>query len=94
VIDVERVTAIDMHVHAERIALALDAGLSLAEAAALARRANARVTAQVYAGLTADGCEQAAAKLVDGSSPRQALRRRRRFRSSGTESARAVRICC
>jgi len=36
----------------------------LAEAVALARHANARVTAQVYAGLTEDGRQQAAAKLV------------------------------
>jgi integrase len=47
------------------VALALDAGWSLAEAAALARHANARVTAQVYAGLTEQGKEQAAAKLVE-----------------------------
>jgi integrase len=47
------------------VALALDAGLSLAEAAALARHANARVTAQVYAGLVEHGREQAAAKLVE-----------------------------
>ena len=46
------------------VALALAAGLSLAEAAALARHANARVTAQVYAGLADDGREAAAAKLV------------------------------
>ena len=39
------------------VALALAAGLSLAEAAALARHANARVTAQVYAGLADDGRE-------------------------------------
>ena len=47
------------------VALALASGASLAETAALARHANARVTAQVYAGLTDDGREQAAAKLVD-----------------------------
>jgi integrase len=47
------------------VALALEAGASLAEAAALARHANARVTAQVYAGLTEGGREKAAAKLVD-----------------------------
>ena len=45
------------------VALALAAGLSLAEAAALARHANAGVTAQVYAGLADDGRETAAAKL-------------------------------
>lgn len=47
------------------VALALAAGLSLAETAALARHANARVTAQVYAGLADDGRESAAAKLVE-----------------------------
>ena len=47
------------------VALALAAGLSLAEAAALARHANARVTAQVYAGLADDGREAAAAKLIE-----------------------------
>ena len=47
------------------VALALAAGLSLAETAALARHANARVTAQVYAGLAADGREAAAEKLLE-----------------------------
>ena len=47
------------------VALALDAGASLAETAALARHANARVTAAVYAGLAEGGCEKAAAKLVE-----------------------------
>ena len=47
------------------VALLLDSQGSLAEAAALARHANVRVTAQVYAGLTDDGREKAAAKLVD-----------------------------
>jgi integrase len=47
------------------VALALEAGASLAEAAELARHANARVTAQVYAGLTESGREKAAAKLVE-----------------------------
>ena len=47
------------------VALALAAGLSLAEAATLARHANARVTAQVYAGLADDGREAAAAKLIE-----------------------------
>jgi integrase len=46
------------------VGLALDAGASLAEAASLARHANARVTAQVYAGLTEDRRERAAAKLI------------------------------
>lgn len=41
------------------------AGASLAEVAALARHANARVTAQVYAGLTENGRETAAAKLLE-----------------------------
>jgi hypothetical protein len=47
------------------VALALAAGLSLAETAALARHANARVTAQVDAGLADNGREAAAAKLVE-----------------------------
>jgi integrase len=47
------------------VALALDAGATLAEVAALARHANARVTAQVYAGLVDDGREKAAAKLLE-----------------------------
>ena len=47
------------------VALALDAGASLAEAATLARHANAKVTATVYAGLAGDGREKAAAKLVE-----------------------------
>jgi integrase len=47
------------------VALALAAGASLAETAALARHANARVTATVYAGLTDDGRSRAAAKLTD-----------------------------
>jgi integrase len=46
------------------VALALEAGASLAEASALARHANARVTGQVYAGLTEDGRGRAAAKLI------------------------------
>jgi integrase len=45
------------------IAALLASGGSLAEAAALARHANARVTATVYAGLTEDGHATAAAKL-------------------------------
>jgi integrase len=47
------------------VGLALAAGASLAETAALARHANARVTAQVYAGITEHGRETAAGKLVD-----------------------------
>ena len=47
------------------VALALASGASLPETAALARHANARVTAQVYAGITDDGRTKAAAKLVE-----------------------------
>jgi integrase len=46
------------------VAVALASGVSLAEAASLARHANARVTAQVYAGLAENGRETASAKLV------------------------------
>jgi integrase len=41
------------------VALALDSGVTLAEAAVLARHANAKVTGQVYAGVS----EQAKAKI-------------------------------
>jgi integrase len=44
--------------------LAFEAGVSLPQTSALARHANARVTAQVYGGITEHGREQAAAKLV------------------------------
>jgi integrase len=47
------------------VALALDAGASLAAVAALARHANAKVTAAVYAGLADGGREKAAAQLVE-----------------------------
>src|SRR5215213_7783753 len=47
------------------VALALDAGASLAETAAVAGHANARVTAQVYAGLADGGREKASAKMLD-----------------------------
>jgi integrase len=47
------------------VALALDSGAPLAEAAVLARHANARVTASVYAGLADGGREKAAARLVE-----------------------------
>ena len=47
------------------VALALASGASLAETAVLARHANARITAQVYAGLADDGRVTAAAKLVE-----------------------------
>lgn len=46
------------------VAALLASGGSLAEAAALARHANARVTATVYAGLTEDGRAAAAGKLT------------------------------
>ena len=44
--------------------MALDAGVTLAEAALLARHANAKVTAQVYAGLSEKAKAEVAAKLV------------------------------
>ena len=47
------------------VAAALSAGASLADVAALARHANAKVTAQVYSGITDHGREDAAAKLVE-----------------------------
>jgi integrase len=47
------------------VALALASNVSLAEVAALARHANAKVTAAVYAGLADGGREVAAAKLVE-----------------------------
>ena len=47
------------------VAQALAAGVSLTETATLARHANARVTAQVYAGVSEGGHEQAVAKLVE-----------------------------
>jgi integrase len=46
------------------VGLALGAA-SLAEASALARHANAKVTAQIYAGVTEHGRELAAAKLIE-----------------------------
>ena len=46
------------------VAMALDAGVTLAEAALLARHANAKVTAQVYAGLSEKAKAEVAAKLV------------------------------
>jgi integrase len=52
------------HLRHSYVALALASGSTLAETAALARHANARVTAQVYAALTNKGREQTAAKLV------------------------------
>lgn len=53
------------------VALALSAGASLAEAAALARHANARVTAEVYAGISR-------ARPRDGSGETGSSRVRRR----------------
>ena len=47
------------------VAAGLAAGASLADVAALARHANARVTGQLYAGITDHGRETAAAKLVE-----------------------------
>jgi integrase len=46
------------------VALALDSGLTLAEAAVLARHASARVTAQVYAGVSETAKAQIAGKLT------------------------------
>jgi integrase len=46
------------------VAVALAAGMTLPEAAALARHANPRVTATVYAGLTDENREQLADKLT------------------------------
>jgi integrase len=47
------------------VALALEAGMSLAEVAVLARHANARVTGQLYAGLSDDSKTKLASKLLD-----------------------------
>ena len=47
------------------VAIAFERDLTLPEVALLARHANPRVTATVYAGLTTDGRERAAAKLVE-----------------------------
>ncbi len=47
------------------VALALDSGASLAQAALLARHASAKVTAQVYAGLSDKAKAEATTKLVD-----------------------------
>ena len=48
-----------------RRSLALDSGALLAQAALLARHASAKVTAQVYAGLSDKAKAEATAKLVD-----------------------------
>jgi integrase len=47
------------------VALALDAGASLAEAAVLARHANAKVTGAIYAGVSESGKAKIASKLVN-----------------------------
>jgi integrase len=47
------------------VAILLASGASLPEAAALARHANPRVTAAVYAGLTEQSREQLAGKLYE-----------------------------
>ena len=47
------------------VALALDGGLTLAEAAVLARHANAKVTGAIYAGVSEKAKAQIAAKLVN-----------------------------
>jgi integrase len=47
------------------VANALAAGVTLPEAATLARHANARTTAIVYAGVTQEGREQIVAKLIE-----------------------------
>ena len=47
------------------VALALDAGASLAEAAVLARHANAKVTGAIYAGVSESAKAKIASKLVD-----------------------------
>ena len=46
------------------VAIALAHGVTLPEAAMLARHANARITATTYAGITEQGREAAVAKLV------------------------------
>jgi integrase len=46
-------------------AVALEAGATLAEAAVLARHANAKVTAQIYSGVNEEAKAKIAAKLTD-----------------------------
>jgi integrase len=48
------------------VAVGFDRGLTAPEIAALARHANAKVTLGIYAGLTDEGREKAAAKLTEG----------------------------
>jgi len=63
----EGVERVGMHdLRHSLVAIALEQGLTAPEVALLARHANARVTMTVYAGLTRDGREQAAAKLAEG----------------------------
>ena len=47
------------------VALALDSGVTLAEAAVLARHANAKITGAIYAGVSESGRAKIASKLVD-----------------------------
>jgi hypothetical protein len=47
------------------VALALDSGVTLAEAAVLARPANAGVTGTIYAGVSEKAKAQIATKLVN-----------------------------
>jgi integrase len=47
------------------VAVALDAGVTLAEAAVLARHANAKVTGAIYAGVSESAKAAIASKLVD-----------------------------
>ena len=47
------------------VAIAFERDLTLPEVAMLARHANPRVTATVYAGLTTEGRERVSAKLVE-----------------------------
>ena len=47
------------------VALALDSGVTLAEAAVLARHANAKVTGAIYAGVSEQAKAKIAAKLTD-----------------------------
>jgi hypothetical protein len=47
-----------------RVAVALDAGATLAEAAVLARHANAKVTAQIYSAVSEEAKAKIASKLT------------------------------
>ena len=51
--------------HGSLARLALDAGASLAEAAVLARHANAKVTGAIYAGVSESAKAKIGSKLVD-----------------------------